>query len=182
MTLKQLTLSLTMLLALLSSQRVQTLHLMDMKNLVLNKTQAVFKIRDLVKQTRPGTHINDIVFQAYSVDEKLCPVKLLEEYIKRTKKLTKSTKLFVSFSKPHAPVGKSTISRWIKMTLAECGLHKQFTAHSTRSASTSKAFFAGVPIATIMNTAGWRKGSTFAQFYRKPIAEVSMASALMDDV
>ena len=96
---------------------------------------------------------------------------LVMEYVHRTKKLMKSSKLFISYSKPHAPVERSTIARWIKMTLTECGVHKQFTAHSTRAASSSKAFLSGVPITTILGTVGWRQESTFARFYNRPIAK-----------
>ena len=46
----------------------------------------------------------------------------------------------------------------------------RFTAHSTQSASTSKAI-QKLPLATILKTVGWRRLSTFATFYKKPKCE-----------
>ena len=44
-----------------------------------------------------------------------------------------------------------------------------FKPHSTRSASTSKASFARIPLDIIMEKAGWTKESTFAKYYNKPV-------------
>ena len=46
----------------------------------------------------------------------------------------------------------------------------RFTAHSKRSASTSKAI-QKLPLATILKAVGWKRPSTFATFYEKPICE-----------
>ncbi|XP_074115774.1 uncharacterized protein LOC141538290 [Cotesia typhae] len=61
--------------------------------------------------------------------------------------------LFISFNKPHKAVKSETISRWIKTTLEELGVDKRFTAHSTRHASTSKAYEKGVSIEEIKKVA-----------------------------
>ena len=45
----------------------------------------------------------------------------------------------------------------------------QFSAHSTRFASTSTAFKSGVSISDIMKVADWTQASTFKKFYQKPI-------------
>lgn len=49
------------------------------------------------------------------------------------------------------------------------GVKKQFTAHSTRSASTSKAILSGIPLATIVKTAGWANAKTFEKLYHRKI-------------
>jgi len=41
--------------------------------------------------------------------------------------------------------------------------------HSTRSAATSAAKSANVPLDEIMATAGWRSSSVFAAYYNKPL-------------
>ena len=41
-----------------------------------------------------------------------------------------------------------------------------FSAHST-----SKALASSVPLSTILKTAGWSKGSTFAKFNRKDFTD-----------
>ena len=45
----------------------------------------------------------------------------------------------------------------------------KFTAHSTRSASTSAAKAMDIAIDIMMEGAGWRPESTFVKFYNKPI-------------
>ena len=45
-------------------------------------------------------------------------------YIERTKTLRSSPKLFVSTVKPHGPVSKDTISRWVKASLMIAGIDK----------------------------------------------------------
>ena len=45
----------------------------------------------------------------------------------------------------------------------------KFKSHSVRTASTSAAKTANVPILTIMKSTGWKRESTFRKFYNKPI-------------
>ena len=57
------------------------------------------------------------------------------------------------------------------MSLKTAGIDmSRFTAHSTRSASSSKAI-QKLPLATILKAVGWRSQSTFATLYKKPICE-----------
>lgn len=46
-----------------------------------------------------------------------------------------------------------------------------FSAHSTRSASTSKAAASNIPLGLILKTAGWTNEQTFAKFYKKQIVD-----------
>ena len=48
----------------------------------------------------------------------------LAEYILRTEKLRSSSKLFISFIRPHKPVttSNSTVGRWIKSVLSSAGI------------------------------------------------------------
>ena len=70
---------------------------------------------------------------------------------------------------PHKPVTRDTIRRWTKMGLVKAGVDMSiFTPHSTRAASASKAV-AKVPLKTVLRTVGWRRSSTFATYYHKPV-------------
>ena len=55
----------------------------------------------------------------------------------------------------------------------------QFSAHITRSASTSVALSSGVSVDVVLRAAGWRSESTFTRFYRKEPA-VNMGQAFLD--
>ena len=73
---------------------------------------------------------------------------------------------------PHNEASQQTISRWIKQVLNKAGLDLTiFTPHSTRSASTTKAKAANIPLSTILKTAGWSRESTFAKYYNKQISD-----------
>ena len=66
---------------------------------------------------------------------------------------------------------KDTISRWLKQVMTAAGSDASiFKPHSTRSAPTSAAKVADVPLDEIMATAGWRSSSVFPVFYNKPLS------------
>ena len=177
LTLKDLTFKTTMLLALLSGQRCQTLHLLSVSSMVLKHDSCVFTIHKLLKTSRPGKHVSALTFTAYSPDNRLCPIVCLSEYVKRTSELRKGgDQLLVSFQKPHKPVSTDTISRWLKTVLEKSGIDTSvFKGHSTRAASTSAAAVCKIPLSTIMDNAGWSNATTFGKFYKKPIVPAGKA-------
>lgn len=64
----------------------------------------------------------------YPHEPKLCVINHLTYYLQKTKHLrSETTKLFISFIKPHKAVSKDTISRWCKTTLQNSGIN---TAHA----------------------------------------------------
>ena len=56
LTLKELTLKLTMLLALLLGQRCQTIHALDIANMTKLKDKYIFHINKVLKHSRLGSH------------------------------------------------------------------------------------------------------------------------------
>ena len=87
LTLRDLTLKLTMLLALLSGQRCHTLHLLSLEGMSLKAQQCTFKISEPIKTTKPGSKALEVQFKAYSTDLHLCVVHHLRLYLERTKPL-----------------------------------------------------------------------------------------------
>lgn len=61
-----------MLMLLVSGQRGQTLYLLDIRNMVLSDSSVSFSIGDLKKNSRPGNHFSQLVFEAYTSDKTLC--------------------------------------------------------------------------------------------------------------
>ena len=95
----------------------------------------------------------------------------MQYYLVVTSKLRTSSKLLVSYIKPYNAVTSSTIGRWIKLLLQQVGINIQtFSAHSTRSASVSKAVVSASADAILNKTAGWSSESTFRKYYKKPVA------------
>ncbi|XP_064637118.1 uncharacterized protein LOC135493595 [Lineus longissimus] len=171
LSLKQLSIKVVMLMALLTGARCQTLHLIDIRNISLSETVLKIRFGDLLKQTRPWFQQEELVINADAPDRRLCLCAALLEYLKRTEFLRGEHKsLFISSIKPHGPVAKDTISRWVKEVMKEAGVDTDiFSPHSVRGAATSKAKLAKVAIATILKTAGWSGERTFAKFYDKKI-------------
>lgn len=174
LSLKELTLKLTFLLALLSGQRCQTIKFLSIESMELSDLKCTFVITEKVKQSRVGIHLKPVEFLPYPEDEKLCVIKHLQEYIKRTKVIRKDCQqLLLSHVKPHGPASKDTISRWCKNVLKSAGIDvSKFSAHSTRSASTSFLADRNVNIKDIMMSAGWSNEITFQRFYHKPAEKV----------
>ena len=169
--LKVLTHKVVMLLALLSGQRRQTLHALDINSMQLTSDQCIFTINSLLKTSRIGHHLTPVKLVSFNQDSSLCIVKHLHEYINRTAVLRgNETKLLISYQKPYKAVSADTIGRWLKIVLNLAGIDTvKYGAHSTRAASTSAAKAMDIPIDTIMESAGWTQESTFARFYNKPV-------------
>ena len=169
LSLKQLTLKTTLLAAILSGQRVQSLQKLRLNDMSQDGDSIQFVFTSLLKTSKPGSHQQPLIFLAFS-DKSICIVHYLKEYMKRTQVLRKQeVQLFISYRKPHRAVSRATIATWIRTELQICGVNiKQFKAHSTRGASVSAAArFATVT--TIMKSAGWKSETTFTRFYKKPL-------------
>ena len=126
---------------MLTRQRCQALHLLLLSGMVSQHDSCVFKINNLLKTSRPGKHLSELAFSAYSPDNRLCPILCLAEYVDRTKPLRNgSDQLLVRFQKLHRPVSTDTISQWLKAVLQKSRIGTSiFKGHSTRAVSTSAA-------------------------------------------
>ena len=172
--LKELTFKLVTLILLISGQRGQTVHLLDLSNMRVSTDSYTFLFTKLLKQTRPGFSNPAVTLTAFR-DSRLCVVTTLKEYISRTEPLRGSeSQLLVSYTKPHKAVSRDTIGRWVKTVLSSAGIDtKKFKPHSTRAAAVSAASNASVSLDDILRTAGWSSESTFAKFYNKPVLRES---------
>ena len=171
LSLQLLSFKLVTLLAIVSGQRCQTIHNFNIRDCVLKRTKVVFTIRENLKHNSPKNNDSNIIIPAYFEDKRLCAVTYFKEYVKRTKPVRNTDKLFISYVKPNKEVSRDTISRWIKITLSKAGINTNiFKAHSTRAAAAS-AIQSDVDINTILKTAGWSRATTFAKFYNKTIIE-----------
>lgn len=172
--LKDLTLKLVTLMALVHATRAQSLHLLTLENMIKGSKSYTFFCGGLQKHNRPKMSTNYLEFFMYPIDRRLCVYFVIKEYLIRTLRLRGNCKqLFISYVKPYGPVCKQTISRWIKTALVRSGIDvSKFAAHSIRSASVSKvtqSSSSSVPIETVLKVAGWSRVDTFAKFYKKKV-------------
>lgn len=140
-----LTLKTVTLLTILSAQRIQTAHLLDIHNMLVSDSVVKISIGDKLKQTRPGYHLNELQFPAYNPHNELCQVLVVKEYLARMKPL-------------HGNI--------TSLGLAGVDLTR-FKPHSVWAASASAASHENVLLGTILRTAGWSSQSTFAKYYPK---------------
>jgi hypothetical protein len=182
LSLRSLTFKLVMLIGLITGQRCQSIHLMDLNFMINYQNGVKFLISEPVKQTAPGKEQPILVLPKYEPEEKLCVVSTLRHYISKTESLRQDSRLFISFTKPHAAVSKATVARWIKTVMTLAGVDTSvFKAHSVRAASTSKAKHCFVPVQQILKTAGWSNAETFERFYHRPVqnSEDAFAAAVL---
>ena len=94
LSLKELTLKLTMLLCLTTGQRGQTIHNFD-NNYIQNLSDRYrISVHEKLKQTKPGRDLKPIELLAFPEDKELCVVQHLREYIHRTDPLRKGLSKF----------------------------------------------------------------------------------------
>ncbi|XP_052233741.1 uncharacterized protein LOC127846495 isoform X1 [Dreissena polymorpha] len=184
-TLLDLSRKLCILLLLVTGQRCQTIHSIQLNDISFDKNTTMVTIQPntLLKQSRPGKHLKPMYLKAYEGKMNVCVVKTLVEYLDRTKEIRNSQFLFITTTSPYKTASKSTISRWIKDIMRAAGVDEVFKPHSTRSAATSKASLVGLSLQHILDTAGWSNAKTFATFYQKTIVEPSsmqFQSAVLD--
>lgn len=169
--LESLTLKLVTLLALVTGHRMQTLSVIDIRNIYrANEDALEIKIPDRIKTSGPNKNQPVLRLPFFTRNNAICVATILLIYLEKTKDIRGSiNKLFISFKKPHKAVSTQTISRWIKKVMCKSGIDINiFSAYSTRHASTSAAKRQGVNIDQIRKTASWSKDSeTFARFYNR---------------
>lgn len=182
LSLELLTLKLTTLLALATGQRVQTLSLIELKNIQSSNKGIEIKIPKRIKTSNKNTFLS---LSFYLEDPHVCVATTLLYYMEKTKPMRNldfCQNLLMTFKKPYHNATSQTISRWVKKIMFKSGIDTtQFTAHSTRHASTSLAQRKGIPFDVIKSAAGWtNKSQTFAKFYQRTIRDPqSFAKAIL---
>ena len=172
--LKDLSAKLAMLCLLVSGSRGQTIHMLDITDMVQENLTITFHVSSLIETSKPGHPKPKVHLVPYPDDERLCVVTHLLKYLRRTKQLRgdSNTRLFISYNSPFKPISRGTLSRWVKNTMQKAGLDtKIFKPHSTRAASSSAAAAKAIPIDSILGAAGWASANTFAKYYNRPIEQ-----------
>lgn len=168
----QLARKLVMLMLLVSGQRGQALHVLDIRNMSVSPSRVSFRIGDLLKTSRPGDHFSAMSFDAYLPNKMLCVYTTILCYLRRTSDVRGNiTGLFLTTRPPFKVASRDTLRRWTKDVTCSAGLDlNMFSPHSTRSSASSKAALS-LPLSTIVATVGWANDSTFGKYYKKPIGD-----------
>lgn len=173
---------LVILLALTSLFRVSEIASIDFSSMVFSGPAVKFALSKLRKSQTPSSAGAIFSLKKLTVLSNVCPVSCLDHYCKETRKFrgNSNSNLMLSIKSPHAPIGASTVARWIKDFLGDAGIDTSiYSAHSTRGAAASKAVAAGLSVETILRSGNWSSESVFAKHYSRPIESESVASQVL---
>ena len=156
------------LILLVTGQRPQILHYLDLHYMEIKNASVTFTITQNLKHTRGNAPATTLALRSYH-DKRVCVITYIRAYLARVEKIRNDTAFFISTTKPHKAATQSTLSRWVKLVLQKSGINVHtFGAGSTRAATANAAFRKGVPLQTIMTKAAWKSKSTFFKWYLKP--------------
>ena len=159
------------------------LHLIDRDYLRWTPSGVQFTVVRLTKTqtTGPPRTVHHLSLPG---DIEVCPVSSLHLYLSKTAEkvcdLSQPKPVILTSRKPFRRACLGTLGHWIKDILKKSGIDTdQFSAHSTRSASTSQACAKGVPMSEILKVANWSPGSTFERFYRRSQGSTAFTRAVL---
>ena len=189
LSLKQLTLKTLALLALSSSDRGQTLHLLNIEHTALLDDEIHFVIFNRLKHTSRTTPRPKVVKCPITTNASLNVSDYVVAYMNRTlalralqvnRGLEKPTQLFLSWA-TKKPVTKTTIARWLKNILSLAGINSEiYSGHSFRGAGLSDAYSKGVSVEKIVQHGSWTNVRTFKTFYSAPSEDSSVGRIILD--
>ena len=96
--LKALTLKRAALLTLILCQRTHSIFTLELRYIKNDKDTIHIAVPSVLKYSRSGRHLKSVILKRYIADTKICPVEVLQTYLKATKEIRKNeTKLRISF-------------------------------------------------------------------------------------
>ena len=162
---------LVVLFLLVTSHRVQSVQALRLSNLKwVQKDLCVFLLSEKLKHIR-NKELGYIELKGYQHDPRLCIIRCLKEYIKRTKDMRgKIDELIITTRKPYRAAHHATIGKWVMSIFRDSGVDdKSFKPHSVRSATTSKYLKLNISVDKILKKADWSSEGTFRRYYDKQI-------------
>ena len=166
----------TILLVLISTMRRRADVIQIRRDNILFLPNAISFPLDIFPKTYTLTNrVEDLRFvtlKTFPQNKNLCPVHTIQYYIRKTAVFTDSKKVFIITQSPFSAASDMTIRRWILRGLVQAGIDvDKWGASSTRHASWSKAYHAGVNVDLLLKCAGWVNLSTFILHYNLPVVQ-----------
>ncbi|MPC80285.1 hypothetical protein E2C01_074861 [Portunus trituberculatus] len=90
----------------------------------VSASSVTFKIGDLLKTSRPGDHLSEINFDAYTPDISICVYPAITDYLERAKSSRGLiTRFFITTKPPARLDSRGTLRRWtLTRALVSLGL------------------------------------------------------------
>ncbi|XP_061119424.1 uncharacterized protein LOC133142296, partial [Conger conger] len=180
---RALSLKVALLTALVSAKRVS-----DLCALSVHPDCLSFSGSDrVVLRPNPAFTPKDHDDEEDAMLHKLCPVRALSIYVRRSQPIRQADQLFVCYgaAAKGKPVTAQRFSHWLTDAINwayECmGLPplSEVRAHSTRGMAASRALFKGVSVQDICTAASWSSPCAFVRFYLLDASTPSVAHAVL---
>ena len=128
------------LLLLLNGARINTVFNFHVDEIIINEIGVTITPSNVLKHLTQNRRDDVFKYSAFLNNLKLCVVQALTTYLEQRNKLVSDDvkKLFITTKRPFRAASANTLRRCAKNTLTKAGIFN-FSAHSCRSASTSKA-------------------------------------------
>ena len=178
----KLVMKVALLIMLVTGQRPQLLSRLRLDNLRTTENTLEFALEALdLKHSRLNFPPQAVVLRRFTANPEVCVFRYLQEYLQRTAIIRKDIQfVFLTTTKPYRVASANTISRWLKTALQQAGVDiTYFSAGSSRSASTSAAKKAGMPIDQILKAGGWSQQTTFTKFYDRQVGAGSFEETIL---
>ena len=123
LSIKLLSGEIVMLLLLLVGERINSVTTFSVESVQLTTTECTFIPCKLLKHPRPRYVHRPVTYKNYPQNIKLCPVRLITEYIKRQNNLLQSdtsiNSLFITYRKLVRAAHRDTMARWTKSIMSQ---------------------------------------------------------------
>ena len=118
---------------------------------------------------------------------RLCPVRALSIYVRRTADVRRDQQLFVCYGdgQKGKKVSSQRLAHWLidgislAYEVAGLTLPGKVKGHSTRAIGASAALFKGASVGDICSAATWSSPSPFQRFYLRNMASTSVAHSVL---
>ena len=132
---------LVMLFLILGARRKQTLFTINIENIIFTDNNFILLPNKTLKHANPNRSFEPLSYHKYEVEVKLCIVKSLKSYLEKQNHLVNDEvrELLITYGKPHKPVSRDSVRRWIKNELKNAVVDTTvFKPQSCRSASVTR--------------------------------------------
>lgn len=176
--LRSLSLKCVFLLALSSGRRISEIHALQRKVYEVDKDGVSLQADNafLAKTQKPGSKPIEVEVKCNPLNSDLCPMTTLLQYINDTNDIAndlKSEKLFFSYVKPHNPVSKSSVARWVATAIRDA--YKELNdvpkanAHEVRAIASSMFIGPEDDVKDILDSGLWSSKWSYLGFYKRLI-------------
>ena len=105
-----------MLFFILGARMKQALFTINTENIIFADKKVILLPNKTLKHTNPNRPLEPLIYHKYEAEEKLCIVNFLQSYPEKQNQLVNDEvrQLLIAYGKPHKPVFRDSVGRWIK--------------------------------------------------------------------